>query len=211
MRFKLVGADPVAYYNILENACRSAVRGNEGRSSWNKNSEPGSSSSTASSSSSKGQERSIGKLGGKKSRNSSSRRSRSVSIDENACKGWGIKGARVETNSSSSSSRAESSEEHNLVWYIFMQVVKALTAPDIYDKSGEQFVLRTWQHYKAYLSAYVSWYKASRKLLLLLVEKGLKLGLTAREKYDLTILLGLAPEASCSDEGVKASEHADPA
>ena len=209
LRFKLVAADPVAYYNILESACRSAVRGQEGSSSHNNSREPGSSSR----SSGQGQENSIRKLGGKKSKGSGSRSKRSSSVckAENASKGIGEKGARVDTNSNSSSSRAESSEEHAMVWSIFMQVLKLLDPPDVVDKSGEQFVLRTWQHYKAYLSAHSSWYKASTKLVPLLVVRGLEVGLTAREKRDFTRILGSPPEASDPEEGEKAPEHADAA
>ena len=85
LRFKLVAADPVAYYNILESACGSAVRGQEGSSSHNNSSEPGSSSR----SSGQGQENRIRKLGGKKSKGSGSRSRRSSSVckAENASKG----------------------------------------------------------------------------------------------------------------------------
>ena len=98
-----------------------------------------------------------------------------------------------------------------MVWSIFMPVLKLLDPPNVVDKSGEQFVLRTWQHYKAYLSAHSSWYKAARKLLLLLVVRGLEVGLTAREKRDFTRILGCPPEASDPEEGEKAPEHADAA
>ena len=236
MRFKLAAADPVAYYNILESACRTAARGIQGGSSsrtnnsWSKTSELSSNSTatsssqtnnselssnstaTSSSSSSGGQTNSTGKPGGKKDRGSCSSRSSSVCMAENqnASKGRGGKGAR--TGVSSSSSRAESSGEHTVTWFVFMQAGRLLEAPEVFDKLGEQFILRTWQHYKAYLSAHASWNKACVKLMLLLVERGLEVGLTETKEHELTGIMDRLPESMYSagpGKGVKASQHAD--
>ena len=207
LRFKLAAADPVAYYNILESACRVAVRGNESsNSSWSNNSGPRSSSS-----SSKGQDHIIGKLGGKKSRGSSSVCKAESEAGCKAPKGRGRKGARTgANNSSSSNSRAESIGERNVSMIIFRQAGKLLDTWGVSDKSGDQPILRTWQHYKAYLSAHASWNKASIKLLLLLVERGIEFGLTETEEYELAQNMDLLSDSG-PDEGVKALEHADAA
>ena len=212
VRFKLAAADPVAYYNILESACRTAARGNEGSSSSHSNK---AGSSTASSSSSRTQQNSVGRPAGKESRGSGTRRSSSICKAEsrNAPKGQRWKGARTEANSTSDS-RAENTVQHNVSHAIFRQASLLLDAPRLSDKSGEHFILRTWQHYKAHLSAKSSLNKACIKLLLPLVERGLEVGLTANEEREFTQIVRLPPATMSDtdpDKGGKVSEHADAA
>ena len=190
---------------------RDSTRGSS--SSRSNNSEP---SSTATSSSSRGQTNRTGGLGGKKDRGSCSSRSSSACKAEtqNASKGREGKGARSGDNINSSSSRAESSGEDTVLWFVFMQTGRLLEAPEVFDKLGEQFILRTWQHYKAYLSAHASWNKACIKLMLLLMERGVEFGLTETGEHELTGIMDRLPVTMHRyslgpRKGVEFSQHAD--
>ena len=88
------------------------------------------------------------------------------------------------TSSSSSSSSIQSDKA------ILTQVEDLLQLPGyIYAKSGKRFVLRTWPHYKAYLSAHASWNKAVMKLMLMLVGRGLEDDLTEVGERGLSELM----------------------
>ena len=202
MSIKLAAADPLAYYNILESVCRTVMRATAISNSSSKQSNKSKASSSSSSngldssnSSSKHPEAcsSSSSKGQRKSRHS--KRSSDKAQDHTAGKdGQEKKSIKGDiTGSSSSSNRVEGSgieigvshtildqvgDHRHLRGYIYAK-----------SRSSGRFVVRTWQHYKAYLSAHGSYSKALMKLLLVVVERGLEDGLDEEGEGVLSALM----------------------
>ena len=161
-----------------------ASSNNGGDSSSSSNKGPGACS--RSSSSNGGEKCTRGKKSGK------SKDSSDEAQDHITAKG-GLekKNSKGDIACSSSSNRVEDSGiDIGVSRAILAQVEDLLELPGfIYARFRKSFVLCTWQHYKAYLSAHTSYTKALMKLLLVIVERGLEAGLDEEGEGVLSALM----------------------